>query len=172
MFFIGVCGLLGTLLSVACGMHRYGVEIFKTNQHSQNKISLKVIGFTYKPKQIEIAFRWSWPKSPLEWRIRPRSTKSDFRRSENRATVLQNRTVWKMRFTKYPKLKFEKALKFSKTTKGENKKIQKTKIKKRIFRFVGDQSKTEFQFVLYEKPVTFITLPFLLFWFCPDRWGS
>ena len=54
-----------------------------------------------------------------------------------------------MRFTKYPKLKFEKALKFSKTTKGENKKTEKTKIKKRIFRFVGDQSKTEFQFVLF-----------------------
>ena len=55
-----------------------------------------------------------------------------------------------MRFTKYPKLKFEKALKFSKTTKGENKKMKKQKSKKkRIFRFVGDQSKTEFQFVLF-----------------------
>ena len=53
-----VCRWLGALLSVACGMHRYGVEIFKTNQHSQNKISLKVIGFTYKPKQIESRFRF------------------------------------------------------------------------------------------------------------------
>ena len=131
-----------------------------------------------------------------------------------------------MRFTKYPKLKFEKALKFSKTTKGENKKTKKQKSKKkRIFRFVGDQSKTEFQFVLfcmqnllllslylsysfgfapiggaakisesfkifitfrrrskqnrisvcfvlYVKPIPFSTLPLLLFWFCPNRWGS
>ena len=110
MFFIGVCGLLGTLLSVACGMHRYGVEIFKTNQHSQNKISLKVIGFTYKPKQIESRFRFDLRRNENKdfETFTDFSCPTDWGKTE-RVREVKLKKVWVLH-TKQNKLKFGFAL--------------------------------------------------------------
>ena len=53
-----------------------------------------------------------------------------------------------MRLKKYHKLKFEEALKFSKTTKGENKKTKKTNSKKNEY-FVSSEIKAKPNFSLF-----------------------